>query len=136
VVELEHLRGGGEVEVVVVGGLIGLGVYSRGDADQEDDGGEDQEERDEAGGPGGFLDWRECGRCVGFAERDSQEDRGEKAEDGDGYQDRGGDQVQEIEAASEEDDDSEAAGGGECDGRATDVAETKEKGSVASDGEE
>ncbi len=33
VVELEHLRGGGEVEVVVVGGLIGLGVYSRGEAD-------------------------------------------------------------------------------------------------------
>jgi hypothetical protein len=43
--------------------------------------------------------------------------------------------VQEIETASEEDDEGEAAGGCECDVGATDVEETKEKGSVACYGE-
>ena len=51
VVELKHLGGGGEIEVVVVRSLIVLGVYGCGYADDEDNGREDQEERGEVGGP-------------------------------------------------------------------------------------
>jgi hypothetical protein len=52
-------------------------------------------------------------QSIGLREGDAQEKGGEKAEDGDGYQDRGGDGVKKVEATSDQDYDTEAADGGE-----------------------
>jgi hypothetical protein len=73
VVELKHLDGGGEIEVVVVGGLILAGVDARAETGEEEDGEQEEQESDGAGGVwveiGGFK-WR-----TGFGDGDSEEGR-------------------------------------------------------------
>ncbi len=70
-VELKHFGGSGEVEVVVVGGLVLAGVDAGAEAGDEKEGEEEGQEGDGAGGG-----WREIAGLawrVGFGDGDSEE---------------------------------------------------------------
>jgi len=72
VVELKHLDGSGEIEVVVVGGLILAGVHAGAKTDKEEDGEHEEQEGD--GARGECLEIAGLDLRFGFGEGDAKED--------------------------------------------------------------
>jgi hypothetical protein len=134
VVELKHLDGGGEIEVVVVGGLVLAGVDAGSEAGEEEDGEQEDQESDGAGGAwveiGGFK-WH-----TGFGDGDSEEDGGEEAKEDHGQKDWGVYGPDEVEAAPEEDHDADTGSSGKRDGGGTQSEEAQEDSTIASYGDQ
>ena len=134
VVELQHFDGSCEIEVVVVGGLILASVHARANPGNEEEGEQEHQEGDGAGGR--CLEGDGFNSRFGFGERDSEEDGCEEAEEDQGQEDRGVDGADEVEAAPEEDHDTDTAGSRERDRWAAEAEETQQHGTIAGDGEE